>query len=292
MGILRECNMSRRLGHLVAHLCDVSPLEGVGMRIGISLNQPGRRSENPEDASEDVGTVKLFQNAGLIVWDMVVPPASSTGFFIHRHDYIQMQIGDGYCRTDRVDHLTNQVLLGRHVSKVPNQSCVFHSVSQQAPEIHRVHNTSSTEHYRQMIVEFLTDKPRYDAAEVQACVDEAVLSTDIGSGLLFENHRCRVHEFNLAPHSGSELTMHHHTLPYFFVNTCGGQNSAGAGLQGLRGAGFTKDGTVSVLWSNDRDLSWYDIDNGGFSQEGNPEHVHRVWNDLDEPYASFIFELK
>eukprot|EP00658_Telonema_sp_P-2_P054439 TRINITY_DN43309_c0_g1_i2.p1 TRINITY_DN43309_c0_g1~~TRINITY_DN43309_c0_g1_i2.p1 ORF type:complete len:190 (-),score=38.59 TRINITY_DN43309_c0_g1_i2:75-593(-) len=157
----------------------------------------------------------------------------------------------------------------------------------------QLHNASTTENYRQILVEFLEDKPRLSECEVKQGRENAVLTTNIGTGILFENERCRVHDFTLPPHSGHQLGMHHHTLPYFFVNICGGANRPGEGVHGLRGAGLTKDGSHVQLWSRDRDLVWVDVANGGFAADGSRvEHVHKVWNDFDVPYCSFIVEIK
>ena len=283
----------RRVQGLTAHLCHGAAPSGE--RMGGSLEHMARRSDDPCHPSTDVGTVKIFENQRIRVWDMCVESGTSTGFHRHVHDYIFLQIGNGLCRTDRVDPLSGEVVRSDEVALVPSKSCNWRRASPTAPLIHQLHNASPTDNYRQILVEFLEDEPRLTAQQVAAGFEKAVLTaTNIGSGLLFENERCRVHDFTLAPHTGHELGMHHHTLPYFFVNTCGGPNGPRKGLHGLKGAGLTEDGSHVQLWSQDRDLVWVDVQNGGFSSidPTRAEHVHKVWNDLDVPYCSFIVEIK
>lgn len=261
--------------------------------MGGSLGQAGMRSQDPNNPSPDVGTVKLFENERIRVWDMCVEVGDNTGFHKHEHDYIFMQIGDGKCYTEQVDPSSGDVVKISPVNTVKAQSCNWRTASPSQPSTHRLHNASSNDNYRQILVEFLEPTPHLDAAQTRACLANAVCTTEVGSKLLFENDRCRVHDFSLAPHTGEELPFHHHTLPYFFVNICGGANRPGEGHHGLRGAGLTDDGSPLDLWSQDRDLAYVDVVNGGFADDGKtPEHTHKVWNPWDVPYCSFIVELK
>ena len=208
-------------------------LEGVGSRMGGHLNEVGRRSDDPSNPTSDVGTVKLFENDRIRVWDMCVEPGGDTSFHRHTHDYIFLQIGDGLCTTESVDPVTGEVTTSGNVSVVSARSCTWSASSEETPKIHRLKNAHPTHNYRQILIEFLEDTPRHAPAEVARCLKNAASTTEVGSGLLFENERCRVHDFSLAPHSGKDLPVHHHTLPYFYVNTCGGQQSPGAGFHGL-----------------------------------------------------------
>ena len=125
---------------------------------------------------------------------------------------------------------------------------------------------------------------------MEACLSNAALTTEVGTGLLFQNHRCRIHEFFLPPHSGRDLPFHHHTLPYFFVNVCGGPNAPGVGFHGLAGYSDRAENDTFQLWSQDRDMSFQDVPFGGFV-DGEAVHVDKVFNDTDQPYCSFIVEL-
>lgn len=207
--------------------------------------------------SADVGTVKLFENERIRVWDMCVPPGGDTSFHQHEHDYIFLQIGDGVCTVQTVDANTREARARSNPSGVGAKSCTFRTASEEGPVAHNLSNADPENNYRQILVEFLETTPRHSAAEVEACLSNAALTTEVGSGLLYENDRCRVHDFSLDPHSGEELPWHHHTLPYFFVNVCGGRNSPGRGFHGLRGW-KTQDETESFeLWSQDRDVRVY-----------------------------------
>lgn len=264
--------------------------------MGGFLNQLARRSDDPANPSADVGTVKLFENERIRVWDMCVETsgeAARTGWHKHEHDYIFLQIGEGLCTVDRMDPHTGEVTR-TGVQKVAAKSCNWRTASKSAPAVHQLHNASPTNNYRQILVEFLEDKPRYSPDQVAKVLGNAVLTTNVGSELLFENDRCRVHDFSIAPHSGQDLPWHHHTLPYFFVNTCGGPNNPGKGLHGLQGNIVGSDGKKKTveLWSQDRDMTFNDISNGGFNEKGMPIHMDKVWNHLDVPYCSFIVEIK
>ena len=140
-------------------------------------------------------------------------------------------------------------------------------------------------------MEFLEPEPRHTQEEVEACLSGAALTTNVGSALLFENHRCRVHDFSLDPHSGQDLPWHHHTLPYFFVNVCGGANGPGEGFHGLRGWKDQAEEEDFQLWSQDRDMKFTDVPFGGYA-DGEAVHCDKVWNDKGVPYCSFIVELK
>jgi hypothetical protein len=222
-------------------------LEGVGSRMGGHLNVLGRRSDDPSNPTADVGTVKLFENDRIRVWDMCVEPGGDTSFHKHEHDYIFLQIGDGLCTTESVDLVTGKVSASGSGSAVGTKSCTWVASSEENPKIHRLRNAHPTDNYRQILIEFLEDSPRRTPQEVVACLQNAAATTEVGSGLLFENDRCRVHDFSLAPHSGEDLPVHHHTLPYFFVNTCGGQNSPGVGFHGLVGARSQAQGGEVML---------------------------------------------
>lgn len=58
--------------------------------------------------------------------------------------------------------------------------------------------------------EFLAD----DGKTMRCC------NTGVGTTLIFENDLCRVWDFYLSPgEGGTHDTVHHHTLPYVFINT-------------------------------------------------------------------------
>ena len=143
-------------------------------------------------------------------------------------------------------------------------------------------------------VEFLEAEPRHSQAEVEAKMAKAVESTFIGTELLFENERCRVWDFSMPPRSGLELDWHHHTLDYFFVNTCGGANKPGESEHGLTSWDSQAMQSTTELWSEDRDAMFVSVEDGGFSFDDPsvPVHVDKVWNHRDVPYCSFIVELK
>ena len=276
--------------------------------MGGHLNIAGHRSDDPATPSQDVGTVKLFENEQIRVWDMCVEPGASTGFHRHKHDYVFCQIGTGKCTTQVVDAATGAVTDNPTVATVPSRSVTFISASTDEPAIHRLCNASQTTNYRQILVEFLEASPRLSEAEVLARQSSARYTTTVGSALLFENARCRVWDFSLGPHSGQELPWHHHTLDYFFVNTVGGPNSPGKGQhrltadgtaphnsrsKGQSGGGDGDEGGRVRLWSEDRDMVWKHVGGGGFDEHtGEPAHVDHVYNHTDGEYSSFIVELK
>merc|ERR1740130_1866046 len=112
--------------------------------MGSCLGRVGRQSDDPAQPSLDVGTVKLFENDQIRVWDMVVRPGGRTGYHKHQHDYIFLQIGDGYCRAELVDELTGDVSLSEQMQLVPSKSCHWRAASAAAPQIHQLHNASAT----------------------------------------------------------------------------------------------------------------------------------------------------
>jgi quercetin dioxygenase-like cupin family protein len=268
-------------------------LAGVGGRMGGQLDELGARSVDPLEPTLDVGTVKLFENDRIRVWDMCVEPGGDTSYHKHVHPYIFLQIGSGLCTTEGVDPATGEVTASGSVSTVGAKSCTWSDSSEENPKIHKLINADAENNYRQILIEFLEDAPRHSPEEVAECLSNAASTTEVGSGLLFENDRCRVHDFSLAPHSGEDLPWHHHTLPYFFVNTCGGPNSPGVGFHGLVGARGQEEGSETFkLWSQDRDMSFQDVPFGGYAEDRTPVHMDKVWNDTDVPYSSFIVEIK
>ncbi|MEO1996213.1 MAG: cupin [Planctomycetaceae bacterium] len=52
-----------------------------------------------QDIATDVGTRLLFENERVRVWDLRLPPGSSTGLHEHRTDYLYVVIGDGRLQT-------------------------------------------------------------------------------------------------------------------------------------------------------------------------------------------------
>jgi hypothetical protein len=175
------------------------------------------------------------------------------------------------------------------VSTVNARTCTWRTASSEEPKVHRLFNMDPHNNYRQILVEFLEEAPRHSPDEVAAALSNAACTTEVGTRLIFENERCRVHDFSLPPQSGQDLPKHHHTLPYFFVNTCAGPNSPGVGIHGLTGAEGSK---TFKLWSRDRDMSFQDVLFGGYAEDGTPIHQDKVWNGTDVPYSSFIVEIK
>ena len=64
----------RRLQHLHASFSSslVAQEDSGLIRMGSCLNVPGKTSDDPLQPSPDVGTVKLFENERVRVWDMCV----------------------------------------------------------------------------------------------------------------------------------------------------------------------------------------------------------------------------
>ena len=270
-------------------------LEGRGGRMGGQLGSPGARSDDPRDPTLEVGTVKLYEDERIRVWDMCVPPGADTSFHRHVHDYVHVQVQapgtPGLCTVENVDVATGAVTASGEVSEVGAKACAFRAASEDNPAVHRLSNPPGAEaNYRQILIEFLEPEPRHSQEEVEECLSNAALTTEVGTGLLFQNHRCRIHEFFLPPHSGQDLPYHHHTLPYFFVNVCGGPNAPGVGFHGLAGFTDRTETDTFQLWSQDRDMSFQNVPFGGFV-DGEAVHVDKVWNDSDQPYQSFIVEL-
>lgn len=293
----------------VINALDLAPQK----HVGLNLNEPGRESQDYKNPSEDVGSVKLFENDRIRVWDMCVDwngpsgelfSGGNTGFHKHVHDYIFLQIGDGLCTTDVVDPKTGELQPRatpdqQKVASVKNKSCTMRRASPEAPAIHRLWNASTDTNYRQILIEFLETQPKHTEDEVKALFTQAHekgYSTDVGSKLLYENERCRVWDLSLEPHSGEDLPFHAHVLDYFFVATCGGPNSPGTGEHGLRGwagpAGIEHLPQNVNLVSTDRELVWHDVSQPFSAEDGRPSKVDKVWNHLDVPYCSFIVEFK
>merc|ERR1712070_920391 len=152
--------------------------------------------------------------------DLCVETGACSGWHMHVRDYIFLQIGDGMCTFENVSPQTGEAVRSEGVDIFPSKSCNWRKASFNAPSVNQLHNASPTDNLRQIVIEFLEDAPRRSPAQVAECLDNAVLTTNVGTKLLFENDRCRVHDFSLAPHTGQDLPWHHHTLPYFFVNIC------------------------------------------------------------------------
>lgn len=119
--------MAHRIRCLAKHLCASSSDLPSGERMGESLDQSGARSQDPNNPSTDVGTVKIFENDRIRVWDMCVEIGGNTGFHKHEHDYIFMQIGAGKCRTVIMDTVSHVSILVCHVSACSNHCKLFHN---------------------------------------------------------------------------------------------------------------------------------------------------------------------
>jgi hypothetical protein len=300
---------NRRIAHIASALTSSAapPFSGQAIRMGSHLGQPARASSDARSPSAEVGTMKLFENERVRIWDVCLPPNGATGFRVFRHDTLSMQVGDGASATEAGTVPGDDGQGGgpgaprpaaRHTA---DRSCSF--VTGQAagaqktppdggPTVNRLHNASSTESFRQILVEFLEPAPRLSAAAVGALLSGALHPGDIGSALLFENARCRVWDFSLPPRAGEDLPWHHHTLDHFFVNTCGGAGAPGEGEHGLTARRCRETEETFELVSWDRDLVFSSVPNGGFDAGGQPVHVDKVWNHRDVPYSSFIVEVK
>ena len=78
------------------------------------------------------------------------------------------------------------------VKTVKAKSCNWRTASSTKPQIHRLHNASLKDNYRQILVEFLDPTPRLDAAQVDLmrffaasevpnmCVRACVSSVQVG----------------------------------------------------------------------------------------------------------------
>lgn len=286
--------------------------EGPPGRLGSNLNYQGTDSMDPQAPALELG-VMIFENERIRVWDRVVDPAGPdgnfsggcTGWHRHEHDYCFMNVhgcADGQTALDQMTPEGEIVRQSDSTNPIREKAVLFmKGVSHETPAIHNLYNASTKGRLRQINVEFLETKPRHSEKEVEAMFQRAAAlgySTDVGTTLLFENDRCRVWDFSLAPHSGESRPFHVHTLDCFSVATCGGPDNAGSVEQGLRGwsgPGALHEGlpqNVNVR-ATDRDCVWEEMgDTGGFDKEGNPLKCAKVWNHLDVPYHSFLIELK
>lgn len=153
-------------------------------------------------------------------------------------------------------------------------------------------------------MDFLDEKPTKTEEEFKAALAKAQAAgynTDVGTKLIFENHRCRIWDFSLAPDSGADLPFRMHTTDYFFVATNGGPDHPGEkdfiqGLRGWTGPGVPARQEAAPQNMNfkaaDRDTVYVSVPNGGFDDKGVPLQCEKVWNHLDVPYHSFVVELK
>lgn len=135
--------------------------------------------------------------------------------------------------------------------------------------------------YRQILFE-IKQPPKHSEEEVQALLDSAIYSTDVGTELLFENHLCRVWDFYLEPGEGDPAeNVHHHVMDYVFVYVARG-----------RLLGYHHDGRPGLFDSvnDDNDVTWFNIPD---SAAGNPKYAHGGKNGYDDqPMREYLVELK
>ena len=100
---------------------------------------------------------------------------------------------------------------------------------------------------------------------------EPVVSSRVGSKLLFENGRVRVWDLRLAP--GESTGLHRHTDDYLYVVIGGGT------LEGVDADGDTKPAEKM----DDGEVRFRNIDG---------EDIHEARNVGDAPWRNIIVELK
>ncbi len=98
-----------------------------------------------------------------------------------------------------------------------------------------------------------------------------LVSSQVGTRLLFENDRVRVWDLRLEP--GESTGLHRHTTDYLYVVIGGGT------LQGVSGDGARKPAESM----DDGEVRFRDIDG---------EDVHEAINVGDAPWRNIIVELK
>ena len=100
---------------------------------------------------------------------------------------------------------------------------------------------------------------------------DAIISSQVGTRLLFENDRVRVWDLSLAP--GESSGLHRHTDDYFFVVIGDGTLQAGDASGNKREARSMCDGEVRF-------------------SEVHSENIHEATNVGDTPWRNIVVELK
>merc|ERR1719161_1608757 len=225
---------------------------------GINMGIPRTHTLNPEEAVTNDRGLLIFQNERVRVWDNYCDKrgpggmftGGSTGWHHHEYDYVFMNVhgcdnGMNGTVIELIDPNGKHIKIGKP-NPIRETVVTFNAVQEDVravpkiPHTHNVWNASDTGRLRQIEVDFLDEKPTRTEEEFQAVLEKAKAAgynTDVGTKLIFENHRTRIWDFSLAPNSGADLPFRMHTTDYFFVATHGGPDHPGEKdvFQGLRG---------------------------------------------------------
>lgn len=94
---------------------------------------------------------------------------------------------------DQVDALKakKHSLLEAKINQIVPDRTVFYYAGEAGGCWWDITNMSTTENFRQVVVEFLEETPKYSEEQVKQLLNNATFTTAVGTELLLENNRCK-----------------------------------------------------------------------------------------------------
>jgi hypothetical protein len=217
----------------------------------------------------------LFENVRMRITDFTLPPGAKCTVQ-HLRPAVRWQADIPASHILSID--------GSSMEAAVKAKQVFFAEAGQTWEIE---NTADTE-YRQIVFEFLDEKPLYTEEEVKSLLKAAKWHTEVGTELLFENEWCRVWDFSFGPGEGDAADIHQHVMDYVFLYVGRGHPH--------KLIGTNPDGSIqfeSEAW--DGTVQWFDAPNGGYNTDGKTvvEHLrHGGYNGNEYQFTEYLVELK
>lgn len=230
----------------------------------------------------------LFSNDRMRVSDFRLRPSQQT--FKCKHDYptVRWQVaydGNAEYRVEISSSNSDTTVKDNVITGDAIDRKVYFVEAGTTWEITNTSKEQQDAQYRQIVFEFLSDKPMHTDEEIQGMFSKAIYTTDVGTGLLFENELCRCWDFYLDPSEGGGAdTVHHHCLDYVFVNV------APSRLLGIDPVTLSLEDLLFDSVSEDNQVTWNSIPSDAGADVS---FAHGGKNGYDDrPMREYLIELK
>ena len=247
-----------------------------------STRQIIRPSCGGADANDNSHQVLLFSNDRIKVSDFRLRPCQSVSVS-HEYSTIRWQVSYSGISQHRVKiSKTNQESEEHTLSGCVEDRALYFV---EAGSKWEIKNESQDVEYRQIIFEFMFNKPKYTQEEISDMFAKARYSTNVGTQLVFENELCRCWDFYLEPsEGGGHETVHHHCLDYVFINV------APSRLLGLHPETLSLEDLLFDSISEDNQVTWNSIPKEAATDIA---YAHGGKNGYDDrPMREYLVELK
>ena len=246
------------------------------------LHTDKREVTRPLSNSSSYPTRLLFSNHRIKVSDFRLLPEQKVSV-THNCPTVRWQVShDGESEHKVKISKSNNDVINDELSGTTKDRTVYFVEAETRWEIK---NTSTEVEYRQIIFEFISNKPKYTQEELDNLFTRAKYSTNVGTKLVFENELCRCWDFFLEPsEGGGHDTVHHHCLDYVFINV------APSRLLGLHPETLSLENLLFDSISEDNQVTWNTVPMEAAEDIAYAHGGKNGYN--DRPMREYLVELK